>query len=110
MWVVSNFKLEPVDPKDYGNFHSNRSYVLLYSYNQGKQYILYFWLGDDSSIEDKGSAALLAVEMVRIFVTVIIDPLPYTTRTIVWVGNQCKLGSPKERNPATSASCSRGSW
>lgn len=49
----------------YGQFYGGDSYVVRYDYvKSGKeQTILYFWLGRESSIDEKGSAALLTKEL-----------------------------------------------
>lgn len=49
----------------YGEFHGGDSYILLYTYqkNRRDEYIIYFWLGKDSTADEKGSAALLSVEL-----------------------------------------------
>eukprot|EP00595_Chromulina_sp_UTEXLB2642_P000003 CAMPEP_0196761982 /NCGR_PEP_ID=MMETSP1095-20130614/1310_1 /TAXON_ID=96789 ORGANISM="Chromulina nebulosa, Strain UTEXLB2642" /NCGR_SAMPLE_ID=MMETSP1095 /ASSEMBLY_ACC=CAM_ASM_000446 /LENGTH=818 /DNA_ID=CAMNT_0042112171 /DNA_START=51 /DNA_END=2507 /DNA_ORIENTATION=+ len=64
IWVIHDFKLVPVPPEKYGQFYGGDSYVLLYTYvkNNREKYILYFWLGNDSSADERGSAALLTKE------------------------------------------------
>lgn len=56
-----------VDPKEYGQFYAGDSYILLYSYLiSGKEaWIIYFWQGRDSSLDEKGASALLAAELDR---------------------------------------------
>ena len=65
IWRVEDMKQVPVDPKDYGHFYAGDSYVLLYSYKQGTKdaWIVYFWQGRDSSIDEKGASALFAAEI-----------------------------------------------
>ncbi len=65
VWGVSDFKLQPVDPAKYGQFHGGDSYVILYTYikNKKENWIIYFWLGNESSADEKGAAALLAKEL-----------------------------------------------
>jgi len=63
---VEDFKLAEVPTKLYGQFYMGDSYVLRYTYKdaQGKEnYIIYFWQGNDSSQDEKGSSALLAKEL-----------------------------------------------
>jgi hypothetical protein len=45
----------------YGQFYGGDSYIVQYTYMQGSRecHIIYFWLGSKSSIDEKGSAALL---------------------------------------------------
>ena len=40
----------------HGQFYGGDSYILLYTYKKGKNdaYILYFWLGNDSTPDEKG--------------------------------------------------------
>lgn len=49
----------------YGQFYGGDSYILLYTYKSGnkEEAIIYFWLGKDSSIDEQGSAAVLAKEL-----------------------------------------------
>jgi hypothetical protein len=64
VWVVQDFKLEPVPVAKHGQFYGGDSYVILYTYlkNKSTEYVLYFWLGNKSSTDEKGSAALLTKE------------------------------------------------
>ncbi len=47
------------------HFFSGDSYILLYTYQKGGsvQYILYYWLGKDSTPDEKGAAALLVIAL-----------------------------------------------
>ena len=64
VWVVQDFKLESVKATSHGQFFGGDSYVILYTYlkNKNENYIIYFWLGDKSTTDEKGAAALLAKE------------------------------------------------
>ena len=44
----------------YGQFRGGDSYVVQYTYKKNKidNYIIYFWLGNESSADEKGTAAL----------------------------------------------------
>lgn len=65
IWVINDFKIVPVEEKLYGQFYGGDSYIVKYTYLQNKveKYIIYFWLGDSSTQDEKGSAALLAKDM-----------------------------------------------
>lgn len=65
VWRVNNFKREAMDPSLYGQFWAGDSFIVLYSYkvNTKDAWIIYFWQGRDSSIDEKGASALIAKEM-----------------------------------------------
>lgn len=63
IWRIENFKMEPVAPLSYGQFFAGDSYVLQYTYDGGKQHVIYFWQGRDSTADEKGASALLAKEL-----------------------------------------------
>jgi hypothetical protein len=65
VWRVHDFKKVEVDPATYGQFFMGDSYVLQYAYGaEGREsYIIYFWQGLDSSVDEKGASALLAKEL-----------------------------------------------
>ncbi|KAJ3427674.1 villin [Anaeramoeba flamelloides] len=65
IWRIENFKKEDVDESTYGQFFSGDSYIILYTYMQGtrERYIIYFWQGRHSTTDEKGTSALLTVEL-----------------------------------------------
>jgi hypothetical protein len=65
LWVINNFNKVEVNPADYGEFYGGDSYILLYSYKKGRsdEYIIYFWLGNESTADERGAAALLTVQL-----------------------------------------------
>ncbi|XP_033113783.1 advillin-like isoform X1 [Anneissia japonica] len=65
IWRVENFDLHPLEKQLYGQFFGGDSYVILYTYRQRgrEQYIIYYWLGRESSKDEMGTAALKATEM-----------------------------------------------
>jgi hypothetical protein len=65
IWRVENFDKVPVEKANYGQFFSGDSYVMLYTYLvAGKErWIIYFWQGRDSTTDEKGASALLAVDL-----------------------------------------------
>lgn len=65
VFVVNNFKLEEVPVEKHGEFFGGDSYVICYTYllNGREQAMIYFWLGQDSTADERGTAALLTKEM-----------------------------------------------
>jgi len=65
IWRVKDHSKEPVMPNMYGQFFDSESYVILYTYilKNREQYVIYFWQGKKSSITEKGSSALLTVDL-----------------------------------------------
>jgi hypothetical protein len=55
-----------VPVSQHGQFFGGDCYILLYSYSRNKrseEHIIYFWLGNESTPDEKGAAALLAVKL-----------------------------------------------
>ncbi|EGC29857.1 hypothetical protein DICPUDRAFT_51061 [Dictyostelium purpureum] len=65
IWRVEEFQKVAIDPKNYGQFYSGDSYLILYTYffKNKDNYLIYFWQGKNSSINEKGTSALLTVEL-----------------------------------------------
>ena len=66
IWRIEDFKLNPVDPSQYGSFYSGDAYLILktnLSKSNKKSWDLHFWLGKDSSADEQGAAAILAVQL-----------------------------------------------
>ncbi|XP_065196532.1 gelsolin, cytoplasmic-like [Sycon ciliatum] len=62
---VENMELTRVEGTMYGQFFGGDSYVLSYTYTdqRGREgYIVYFWLGNKSTNDEQGSAALWAIK------------------------------------------------
>lgn len=57
---VDNFGLVPIEKEQLGMFFGGDSYVIQYTY-EGNKNIIYYWLGKQSSNDDKTSAALQSV-------------------------------------------------
>ncbi|XP_066975023.1 villin-1-like isoform X2 [Macrobrachium rosenbergii] len=65
VWRVKNFELIPVPDHEYGQFFMGDCYIILYAYLEGSKehYLLYYWIGNDASQDEAGTAALKAVEL-----------------------------------------------
>lgn len=65
IWRIENFNMVSVPEEAYGFFFGGDSYVILYTYERDdrKNYIIYFWQGLKSSIDEKGTSALKAIEL-----------------------------------------------
>ena len=56
VWVVENFDIVPVDDYLHGQFFAGDCYVVKYTYLVRNKpcYILYYWIGSDSSKDEQG--------------------------------------------------------
>lgn len=65
IWRVKDHAKEAVDANMYGQFFDSESYVILYKYmiKNREVFIIYFWQGKKSSIHEKGSSALLTIDL-----------------------------------------------
>ncbi|XP_057374206.1 gelsolin, cytoplasmic-like [Daphnia carinata] len=65
IYRVENFELVPVDPSAHGMFFGGDSYVIKYTSNIGAKirYIIYFWQGNDSSLDEKAASAIHAMRL-----------------------------------------------
>eukprot|EP00603_Paraphysomonas_imperforata_P002999 CAMPEP_0114417660 /NCGR_PEP_ID=MMETSP0103-20121206/3082_1 /TAXON_ID=37642 ORGANISM="Paraphysomonas imperforata, Strain PA2" /NCGR_SAMPLE_ID=MMETSP0103 /ASSEMBLY_ACC=CAM_ASM_000201 /LENGTH=797 /DNA_ID=CAMNT_0001585967 /DNA_START=115 /DNA_END=2508 /DNA_ORIENTATION=+ len=65
IWRIEDFDKAPYDEDLYGQFWGGDSYVVLYAYMNGDQeeFAIYFWLGDTSSQDERGAAAIKAQEL-----------------------------------------------
>jgi hypothetical protein len=62
---VEMFDLINVPDEDHGIFFSGDCYVVLYAYDDGSKdnYIIYYWIGENSSQDEQGAAALRTIEL-----------------------------------------------
>lgn len=62
---IVDFKLSPVPPKECGKFFAGDCYIINYTYTAGgsERNIIYYWLGSTSGQDEKGAAALQAIEL-----------------------------------------------
>ncbi|PVD37426.1 hypothetical protein C0Q70_00016 [Pomacea canaliculata] len=65
VWRVEDFDLKPVDKSVVGEFYSGDCYVIQYTYEvHGRpHHLIYYWLGSKATSDEKGTAALKAVEL-----------------------------------------------
>lgn len=71
IWRIEKFELVPVPRNSYGEFFAGDSYVILYTYEEEnkesgeleKKQNIHWWIGEDSSQDEYGAAAIIAVMM-----------------------------------------------
>lgn len=66
IWRIENFEKAEYDKDLYGQFWGGDSYVILYAYKTDQDqeaFAIYFWLGDTSSQDERGAAAIMAQEL-----------------------------------------------
>lgn len=69
IWRVVGFEKEPIALESYGHFYEGDSYLVLYSYmvKNKEAYVIYYWQGRKSTINEKGASALLTVNLEKEF-------------------------------------------
>ncbi|XP_033746054.1 gelsolin-like protein 2 [Pecten maximus] len=67
IWRINKFRVEPVDEEDYGDFYKGDSYIVLNTYQKPDTeellYDVHFWIGEDSTQDEYGTAAYKTVEL-----------------------------------------------
>uniref|UniRef100_A0A0K2UCV6 Gelsolin-like domain-containing protein n=1 Tax=Lepeophtheirus salmonis TaxID=72036 RepID=A0A0K2UCV6_LEPSM len=65
IWKIEDFTMVPLEDEKYGMFFGGDSYIIQYEYNgnRGTGYIVYFWLGNESSQDERASAAINAIKL-----------------------------------------------
>lgn len=65
VWRVEGNQKVAISPEHFGEFHSGESYIILYKYifKNKDQYLIYFWQGRDSSVNEKGTSALMTIQL-----------------------------------------------
>nr|XP_006819230.1 PREDICTED: villin-1-like isoform X2 [Saccoglossus kowalevskii] len=65
IWRIDNFDKVPLEKNLYGQFFGGDCYVIKYTYlvNNKENYIIYYWQGLDSTADEKGTSALMAVQL-----------------------------------------------
>ncbi|KAB0801152.1 hypothetical protein PPYR_05506 [Photinus pyralis] len=62
IYRVENYELVPVPVENYGKLFGGDSYVIKYHCTNGK-WIIYYWQGNKSTLDDKAASAILTVKM-----------------------------------------------
>lgn len=65
IWRIEKFEPVPYPKKDHGKFYTGDSYIILFTKKNGDTYSwdIHFWLGSQTSQDESGSAAILAVDL-----------------------------------------------
>merc|ERR1711892_514178 len=65
VWRIEDFAPVPYDENLYGKFNEGDSYIVLSTQDKGGRlsFNVHFWLGNETTQDESGSAAILAVEL-----------------------------------------------
>lgn len=66
IWRIEDFDPVPYPKKDYGKFYTGDSYIVLATHDRGRgqlDWSLHFWLGNETSQDESGAAAVLTVQL-----------------------------------------------
>jgi hypothetical protein len=65
VWRIEDFSEAPIPEAEYGQFYGGDSYIVKHVYEQDRREValLYYWLGTDSSLDERGAAALITTRM-----------------------------------------------
>ncbi|KAK1229830.1 hypothetical protein PQX77_007095 [Marasmius sp. AFHP31] len=68
VWRIENFHVVPWPEKQYGMFYDGDSYIVLHTYKKSSDsealaYNLHFWLGENTTQDEAGTAAYKTVEL-----------------------------------------------
>ncbi|CAL8074688.1 unnamed protein product [Calicophoron daubneyi] len=65
VWRIEQFKVRPVNEQDYGQFFNGDSYIVLNIHKKDDKllYDIHFWIGQNSSQDEYGTAAYKTVEL-----------------------------------------------
>ncbi|KZV66866.1 fragmin60 [Peniophora sp. CONT] len=68
IWRIEHFKVEDWPKERYGSFYDGDSYIILHTYKKDPEaetlsYDLHFWLGEETSQDEAGTAAYKTVEL-----------------------------------------------
>ncbi|XP_063285337.1 villin-1 [Pelobates fuscus] len=65
IWRIESMDMVPVPEKSFGNFFDGDCYVLLKTHKTGNNftYDIHFWVGNNSSMDEQGAAAIYTIQM-----------------------------------------------
>lgn len=67
VWRIEKFRVKHVKEEDYGSFYAGDSYICLHTYvedgGDAKLHNVHFWLGENTTQDEAGSAAIKTVEL-----------------------------------------------
>ncbi|XP_023814633.1 gelsolin isoform X2 [Oryzias latipes] len=65
IWRIEGSDKVPVNPETFGQFYGGDSYIIQYQYQHASRtgHIIYMWQGAESSQDEVGASALLAVQL-----------------------------------------------
>uniref|UniRef100_A0A9J2PXZ7 Gelsolin-like domain-containing protein n=1 Tax=Ascaris lumbricoides TaxID=6252 RepID=A0A9J2PXZ7_ASCLU len=64
IWRIKDFGLEKLPKEQHGNFYSGDSYIVLSTVDPEQSiYNVHFWLGKDTTVDERGTAAIKTVEL-----------------------------------------------
>jgi hypothetical protein len=65
IWRIEKLKVVPLGKKQFGKFHTGDSYIVLETKKKqfGTEWNIHFWLGEETSQDEAGTAAIKTVEL-----------------------------------------------
>ncbi|XP_018408090.1 PREDICTED: villin-1 [Nanorana parkeri] len=65
IWRIENMEMVPVPEKTFGNFFDGDCYLLLMTHKVSNNfsYDIHFWIGNNSSVDEQGAAAIYSVQI-----------------------------------------------
>ncbi|RWS24426.1 villin-1-like protein [Leptotrombidium deliense] len=63
VYRVKGFDVINVDTADYGTFYSGDCYIVVYKPKRRSDVLIYYWIGNGASVDEKGTVALKTREM-----------------------------------------------
>ncbi|XP_056409065.1 villin-1-like [Hyla sarda] len=65
IWRIENMEMVPIPEKTFGNFFDGDCYILLMTHKTSSTftYDLHFWVGNNSSVDEQGAAAIYTIQI-----------------------------------------------